>query len=896
MSDVAASEAISALFAEAVELPAGKRLDYVRAAAVPESVRREVASLLAAYEAASNRPEKLEAALAAAILGEESPTGASPGVDAEAGRRVGPYRLLSELGRGGMGVVYLAERADGAYEQQVALKLLPPALRSATLDQRLTRERQILARLEHPGIARLLDGGVAEHDEPYLVLEYVDGEPLTEWCDERRLGIRNRLQLFLQICDAVQYAHGHLVVHRDLKPSNILIAEGGRVKLLDFGIAKLLADEGGEAETTALTHLGFRPHTPGYAAPEQLRGEPVSVATDVYGLGVLLYELLCGRTPQAAGVSIRRGRNDWSPPTRPSVQMARAGQTEGSRSPADSMEIAAARGSRPDRLRRRLAGDLDTIALKALREEPAERYASVQELAEDVRRHLHGQPIGARPASLRYRAGKLVRRHWVGAAATALIVLAVLAGLAGTTWQARIAARERDAARAEAAKAEQVAEFLAGVFRQANPVESKGEEMTVREALDRGAERIERDLADQPVVRADLMTVLADSYLELGVHDRAEALITEALALRRRHLPSDHPDVAEALRILGMVRFQQGDYERAIATYRNGIALLEKSPISEALELAEMLNHLGVAHGRTGDYQQGVAAYERALAIAERDLGPRALPVGRYSLNLGTVLSAMREDDRALAAYQRALEIYEHELGPDHPYVAGALGNIGYIRLRRGDLDGLEEVLRRVLAIHLKAYGPVHVRVATSHKLLAELYVATGRDAEAIEALQQMLDIDRQALGENHPDVAYSLHDLGDLHLKRGRPDEALPYFLQAVAIRRTTLEADNPRLATSLAGLGRCLAALGRFDEAEANLRRALESRRLPTQPNPAQVASAAEDLAKVVIEQGRCAEARPLLDEAASIYRAADPPDDEGLIGIETLLARCTSPSASG
>jgi len=895
MADAGASESVSALFAEAVELPAEERLEHVRSAAVSESVRREVLSLLAAYAAAATHPEVLEADLAAAILGDEARTEADSGIDGEAGRRIGPYRLLSELGRGGMGVVYLAERADGAYEQRVALKLLPASRRSATLDERLALERQILARLEHPGIARLLDGGMAGRDEPYLVLEYVDGEPLTDWCDERRLGIRDRLELFLQICDAVQYAHGHLVIHRDLKPSNILVAEGGRVKLLDFGIAKLLA-ESGEAEATALTRLGFRPHTPGYAAPEQLRGEPVTVATDVYGLGVLLYELLCGRRPRDASLAIRRGRDDWVAPTRPSIQLARAEGSGGGRPLAGTSEIAARRGSRPDRLRRRLAGDLDTIALKALREEPAERYASVEQLADDLRRHLEGRPIGARPASLRYRAGKLVRRHWVGALATALVVLAVLAGLAGTTWQARIAARERDAARAEAAKAEQVAGFLADVFRQANPVESRGEEMTVRQALDRGAARIDRDLADQPVVQAELMTVLAETYLELGDAARAEDLITAALALRRRHLLADHPDVAEALRVLGQVRFQQGDYERAIGIYREGIARVERSLGTDSLELAEMLNHLGVVYGRTGDYPQGVAAYERALAIGERHLGPDAVAVGRYSVNLGTVLSALREDDRALAAYERALAIYERALGPDHPYVAGALGNIAYVRLRRRDYEGLEEILRRVLEIHRKAYGPVHVRVATSYKLLAELYSATGRDAEAIEALQKMLEIDRQALGEDHPDVAYALHDLGDLHLDRGRAAEALPHFQEAVAIRRATLEADNPRLAASLGGLGSCLAALGRFEEAEANLRQALASRRLPAEPNPARVAAAAADLAEVLIEQGRCAEARTLLDEAASIHRATVPPDDESLAGIEALLARCPLPPAAG
>jgi eukaryotic-like serine/threonine-protein kinase len=899
MPESAGSDAIGALLAAAVERPIEERAAFVAAAGVPDEVRREVSSLLAVFEAAAVQAESLQPMLAAGILGGGSSVDpeADHGSRADQGRLIGPYRLLRELGRGGMGVVYLAERADGAYEQQVALKLLPSSLRTEALDRRFALERQILARLGHARIARLLDGGVAEHGQPYLVLEYVDGEPLTRWCDERGLRIRKRLEVFVDVCDAVQYAHGQLIVHRDLKPSNILVTDRGEVKLLDFGIAKLLAEEG-ETSATELTRLGLRPYTPGYAAPEQVRGEPVTVATDVYGLGVLLHELLCGQRPHDAAASRRRDQDDWDPPTRPSVLLARPkGSERGGR--AGSMEaagIAACRGSRPDRLRRRLAGDLDTITLKALREEPAKRYESVEALAADVRRHLAGLPISARPAGLGYRGRKFLRRHWLPAAAASLVVVAILAGFVATAWQARVAAQERDVARSEAAKAEQVAGFLAEVFRMSNPVESRGEEITVRQALDRGAERIEEDLADQPVVQAELMTVLGGTYLELGDFERADGLITQALALRRHHLGPDHLDVAQALRLLGLVRFQQGEYQQAIEIYRDAIALLEQSSESEPLELAETLNHLGVVYLRTGDYHLGVEVYERALAIGEQHLGPDAIEMGRFSVNLGTVLSALREDDRALAAYQRALAIYESELGGDHPYVADALGNIVYIRLRREEYEGLEEVIRRVLTIHQKAYGPVHDRVATSYKILGELYAATGRDEEAVEAFQQMLHIDQQAQGENHPNVAYSLHELGDLHLERGRPAEALPYFQRAVAIRRATLAADDPRRASSHTGLGRSLAALERFRDAEPYLREALAGRRRPEAPNPSQVASAAMDLAQVLIEQGQCTEAQSLLDDAASSYRAADPRDDERLAEIAALRPRCPVVSAAG
>ncbi|MEZ5330780.1 MAG: serine/threonine-protein kinase [Thermoanaerobaculia bacterium] len=769
MPEAAESEAVAALFARAVELPAGERAGFVKGAPVSDAVRREVASLLAVYDSALSQPEGLEPELAAGLLGEGTRGAAQERVGSESGRLLGPYRLLRELGRGGMGVVYLAERADGAYEQRVALKILPPSLRSEVLDRRFVLERRILARLEHPGIARLLDGGVDEEGRPYLVLEYVDGEPLTAWCDARSLGVDGRLELFLQVCDAVQFAHARLVVHRDLKPSNILVDGDGRVKLLDFGIAKLLA-EGGDTEATVLTRLGLRPYTPGYAAPEQVRGEPITVGTDVYGLGALLYELLCGLRPLEEGGAARRGRWQWREPERPSARLVdtAARQRRGTSGVVSAVERAACRGGRPDALARRLAGDLDTIALTALREEPGQRYPSVQALADDVRRHRDGLPIAARPAGLAYRARKFVRRHRVGVTAGTLTALALVAGLAGTAWQARVAGREREAARAEAAKAEQVAAFLAGVFSQANPLESKGEEMTVRQALDRGAARIDEDLADQPLVRAELGTVLGSTYLELGDTERAEELVEGALALRREHLAAEDPEIAETLRVLGLVRYRQGDFDGAVASWTDALGIVERSLGPDAPEAAKVLNNLGIVYGRTARYEEGIAAYDRALAIDERRFGPDAVEVAKVSLNLGTLLSARREDERAMAAYERALAIYERVLGPDHPYVAGALGNMAYIRLRREEYDGLEEIVRRMLAIYRKAYGPVHENVGTSLKVLGDLLAATGRADEAAEAYREAVDVNRRASGADHPNVAFPLHDLGRLHLETG--------------------------------------------------------------------------------------------------------------------------------
>jgi eukaryotic-like serine/threonine-protein kinase len=883
MTEAAEREAIAALFGEAIELPAERRRALVADAPASAQVREEVLSLLAAHERSASGSEHVDAALATALLAEAAAPEA-------AGRRLGPYRIVRELGRGGMGVVYLAERADGAYEHQVAVKLLPAALRSDTRSRRFLLERQILARLEHPRIARLLDGGIGEDGEPYFALEYVEGEPLTDWCDRRHLDLDDRLRLFVQVCEAVQYAHGRLIVHRDLKPSNVLVTRDGEVKLLDFGIAKLLAEER-ESGSTALTRLGMRPYTPGYAAPELLRGEEVTVATDVYGLGVLLHELLTGRRPQPRGGATARAGDAEAPPFAASeaVRLPVEAPTGDPADPAAADELVLHRANSIERLERRLAGDLDTIVSKALRAEPENRYQSVQELSEDVRRHLAGRPISARPASVRYRAGKFLRRHRVAVVTAALIVLTVLAGLAGTAWQATVATREREVARAEAAKAEQVAAFLTEVFRLSDPLRSKGEEVTVREALARGAERIHTDLAGQPVVQAELMAVIGGTYLELGDLDRADQLLTAALELRRVHLGPAHPDVADSLRNVGSLLYQRGEYLPAEELFLEAVEILERSLDPEALELGGVLNNLGILYGRTGEFDKGVAAYERALAIREHHLGPDAVDVGRVSLNLGTILSLMREDVRALAAYERALAIYQRELGPDHPYVAGTLGNISYIRMRRGEYDGLEELIQRMLAIHRKAYGPVHDRVGTGLKILGELYAATGREREAIEAYQQAIEVNRAALGEDHPNVGYPLHDLADLHLDAGRPAEALPYFRQAAAVRAAAFAEDHPLVALSLEGLGRAEEAVGDLVRAEATLRRVLALRRLPVEPDVERIAATAVRLSGVLADQARCEEALPLLAEAAAILASAAEPDGDVGGRLDDLSRRC-------
>jgi len=576
-------EEIEPLLDRAIELPPEERDAFLDAAcAADQDLRSRIEALLRADVEAGTFLDK-------PALEQSAPLVAALYDDPLAGRQIGAYRILRESGRGGMGVVYLAERADGQFQQQVALKLIKRGMDSDAILQRFLHERQILARLQHPNVARLLDGGVTAEGQPYFAMEHVDGKPLTTYCDERRLGIEARLGLFLTACAAVQYAHQNLVVHRDLKPSNMLVTETGELKLVDFGIAKLLGGEAGEATVTG---LGSRAMTPEYASPEQLRGEPVTTAADVYALGVMLYELLVGRRPHelARADPDAMARLAAVEPVRPSMAVVRPASRDGSMAavPETTPEsVGRDRGTRPERLRRRLAGDLDTICLKALQREPERRYASVQALLDDVQRHLSELPVLARPDTFAYRASRFVGRHRIGATAAAAIA-ALLIGFSAVTAvqsarireQANRIGRERD-------KAEEVKEFVQSLFETSNPlVEAKGDAITARDLLERGVERIDEELGGQPDVQAEMLSVIGTAYTELGRYDRAGALLERALDLRRKALGREHVDVARSMHELASTLRQKGDYAGSERLHREALAMQRKLFGEEHLDVA----------------------------------------------------------------------------------------------------------------------------------------------------------------------------------------------------------------------------------------------------------------------------------------------------------------------
>jgi serine/threonine-protein kinase len=672
------------------------------------------------------------------------------------------YRLLEPIGQGGMGRVWLAERTVDDVRQQVAVKLMDPAGHPGLL-RLFRRERQILARLEHPNIARFLDGGATGDGIPFVVLEYVEGAPVIEACDARRLGVRQRLELFLKICRAVQYAHESLVVHSDLKPRNVLVTDAGEPKLLDFGIARLL-DRPRSPEAT-VTRAGFL--TPEYASPEQLAGQPVSTASDVYSLGVILYELLTGRQPYDPLSLPRPGSRGAAGPLPPSEAVrAPAGDL-----PAD--EIASLRGVSAQRLRRQLRGDVDQIVLRCLRIDPRERYRSVEQLTEDLRRHLAGLPVLTRAPSLGYRLGKLIRREWPAVTAAALLAFSLAALLAVIVTSSHRVTLERDRA---------------------------------------------------------LQSQRAESLLEWGRllkgkddYRGAEAALGEALALRRQQSPPDPQSLGRVLLVLGEVLRLHRREEAAESALREALKLLVPAVGEENSAIADTLYNLGMIQARKGA-SDAKDLLRRSFDIRQKLYGPE------HPETL-TALSGLADYYFMSGRYAES-EIFRRELlardrkvkGSHHPDVANDLSDLGQDLFVQGDLAAAEPLIREALGIAQKRWGAENPMTLTYTLQLGMVLSEKGAAAAAEPLLWEALEGRRKSEGSQGFSVARSSEVLADFLARTGHPQEALPLAQQAVETFTRHPKADVYR-AMARSVLGDCLVSLHRFAEAEPHLLSTLET-----------------------------------------------------------------------
>jgi serine/threonine-protein kinase len=803
---------------------------------------------------------------------------ASMASDALQSIRIGPYRTIREIGRGGMALVYLAERADGQYEQHVAIKLIRGRPDALELHRRFLAERQILASLDHPNIGRLLDGGLSPSGFPYLVMEYVDGLPITDYCDRHRLSVDERLRLFRAVCDAVHYAHRNLIIHRDLKPTNILVTAGGTPKLLDFGIAKLLDKDLSAAPITRTDH---RIMTPEYASPEQVQGSTLTTASDVYGLGILLYEMLCGHRPYrlsqrpAAEVLTLVCEKD---PERPSTRVLQHEQVPGGDGATHEIgpeEVSAARNLSVDRLRRRLQGDLDNIVMKALRKEPTRRYVSAELLGQDIDRYLSGLPVIAHRGSAWYRAGKFLRRYRAQSAAAALAAVSLLVGLGAAVWQGRVAARERDRAEAALAQAEQalrqsleVKDFLITLFEANDPMEARGATPTAGDLLARGVDRV-AELEGQPSVQAEMLDAIGRVYQSLGRFEDALPYLAQALDLRREVFGDADPVVAESLDRMGTILRLTGRYREAEPYFRESVALSRQLLGPYDARVATVLNNLSVLLRTVGEYEEAETLALEALGVWEQALeGPD--PELAFGLrNLGWLRSLQGDDVGAEAYYRRALDMRVALHGERHPDVAGMQILLADLFLARDDWQAAEPLYRDALDTRRTFLGEAHPYTASALNNLGLATQAKGDPAGAEVMHRQAIAAWEAALGREHAYYAWGLNDLSMATYAQGRLDEAERLQLQSLALRRRLLGDDHPDVALSLHNLGMILAARGQLRDARAHLEEALAMRRGHFGSEHPDVSKSLRELAVVNEQLGRSDDAVTMLEEALALSR---------------------------
>ena len=776
------------------------------------------------------------------------------------GDRIGPYQILRMLGVGGMGEVYLAERADAQFEQKVAVKVVHGGSLRRRIQSRFKIERQILAQLDHPNIARLLDGGTLAGGTAYIVMEYVDGIPIDAYCDTHRLDVAARLRLFQIVCAAVHYAHQNLIVHRDLKPSNILVTSTGVPKLLDFGIAKLLDDGRAVQHTLAMTHADLRMLTPDYASPEQVRGHAITTSSDVYVLGVLLYKLLSGTgpfvIPSMRLTDIERAICENDPP--PASHAIDIGDSP------SALAISESRNTTAARLRRTLKGDLDNIVCKAMHKELERRYGSSQQMASDIQRYLDGKPVIARRDTVSYRSTKFVRRHWLPVTASLGMFCLILAFATTMYVQSQRIAAERDQAaqqrgraELERSRAEEISTFLVNLFKLSDPEENRGNQVTARELLDSGAKRLHAALQDQPATRAALLATVGAVYDSLGQyqdalpilqeslslqpasHDRshidtllelararagagdlqsAEAPLRDALRLAQTDFGASSQESARALWAIGRLRHQQGQFAEAKDLYKRSLVIFESSEAPQT-DVASLLDDLAQVYARDQQWALAKQTYERALDIDRRVLGDDHPRVATHLHNLAVVAQNMGDSRQAEILYRDAISRQQHAYGNQHPETAKALGNYGLLLQREGRLEEAEPLLRNALAITLDLYGPANYNVAYARVSLGLLLHDKGDLKDAESEYRQALAVYDKSLPSNHQWRAAALMHLARLLVDRGKAEEALTLSEESLRIWTATSSPSNPATAQAHTIHAYALGSLGRSREAANEL-----------------------------------------------------------------------------
>ncbi|WP_234572403.1 serine/threonine-protein kinase [Rhodohalobacter sp. 614A] len=928
---------IDTLFKEVLELPSHSRKTFLRdTCGADTELMNHVEKLLQMHDEAED------------LLGESAGTFAAPIIpdlltkmggyteESEApGSTVGPYEILEKIGRGGMGSVYVAKKADAPYDKKVALKLVRRGMDTQDILRRFHHEGKILASLEHANIAQLYDGGVHTDGRPFFVMEYIQGEPIDKYCNKHKLSIRERLELFKTVCEAVHYAHQNLVVHRDIKPANVLVTDDGTIKLVDFGIAKLLQPD--EISVTHYhTQTGMRLMTPEFAAPEQIQGKQITTASDIYALGVLLYLLVTGQKPyrieKNSMLEMERVICETEP-IRPSEAVAgeiRSVSQVITEETTDS-ELNARFGKKDaEDLKKELAGDIDRIVLMALRKEPDRRYRSALGFAEDIENYLQGRPVYARPSTIQYRIQKFIHRNRWAVLASAIAIFAVISGLAIALWQADVARTERDVAQNEAAKAQAAQDYLIQLFEAADPAENRGEQMTAQEIVRNGIARIEADLAGQPEVQTEMYSVLGRVEQALGDFDQSEELLQKALDNTRKLRGENHPDVAAISYLLGDVLRWKGDYDRSETLLREALEMRRHFIQGDDPDIAMNMDRLARTLEMKGDFEEAESLYRQALTMRQKLFGENSDAVAANLNNLGWLLFQMGEIESSEEALRRSLDIREKLVLAPHPDLASTMSNLSVVLRTKGDFKDAEYFSVQALEQERKLYGEDHPRVTTALNNRTLILLELGHYEEAAKNYQQILENNRRQLGPDHLYVGFALSGLSDALIESGRndeaisfldeaidvfrvsvgenhryyamglafkgkalsekaPDKAIPFLEQSMDIYEQTVGENHPDLARTLTIYGKALQADGKKDEAESAFKEALEIQRHTISVNHKNTIWTLTNLGQLLTEQDRTDEAEPFLREAVEASEITLPQEHWQRLSAHLVLGEC-------
>jgi len=757
-------------------------------------------------------------------------------------KNIGPYRIIRSINSGGMGEVYLAARDDEQFERFVALKVVRNEIISDDLLKRFYQERQILANLNHPNIARLFDGGTTEDGLPWFAMEYVEGDPITQYCKTHHLSVREKIRLFLEVCSAVNFAHQNLIIHQDLKPDNILITQNGTPKLLDFGIARLLTLD----QVSGLPFSQSRILTPEYASPQQIQNKPASTTDDIYSLGVLLFKLLTDELPFSFNEYDFQSIEDSICHTRPVIPSVVSGN-------------------------RNLKGDLDSIIMKALEKNSGDRYASVVRFADDLRRYLTHLPVSAREASLYYRASKFTLRHKWGVGATSVMIALLITFTAITIFQSKEIQMHAQQVEQEKKRAEEISTFLINLFESVDPSEARNRSLSAVDLLHRGADQVNDELSDQPSLQSDLLLVISDVYESLGLYKEGLELAEKAYSLKQSILNSPHPDIAKSLNSIGWLHHQTGDYEKSDSVLTAALTMRKNLFGNRHLDVARSLNDLAVLKQTVGDYSATDSLLQQAISIRKSFLGNQHESVAVALSNYAALKWRMGEINAADSLMKESLAVFQATVGNDDPRVPIVMTNLAVILLQKDDVEEAEYLYREALDIRLKLFGEEHPDVAYSYAHLGNLLRAKEKFDESEILLLKALNLRKSLFGDGHVLVGYSHRVLGFLYEAKGSYSKAENEYLKAIEIFRKIFPEDHEKTAEMLYSLGKLYMHSENYVQGEQPLREALRIRQKVFGSNHLRTAETMTSLGICIADIGKKAEAIKFLNSGLNILENA-------------------------